>query len=63
MDSHKRAVNWFQSACILHNFLITLDEKDWDADEDLDMQDRVAASRSNGRALKDLRVNCYWNGW
>jgi hypothetical protein len=33
-DSHKAVVDWFLGACILHNFLMDVDDREWDNSED-----------------------------
>jgi hypothetical protein len=62
--SHRRVVNWFEAACIIHNFLLTEDELEWDEFEDLDMvgahqqegeeeQEAEGADCGQGRGKKD----------
>jgi hypothetical protein len=35
--SHRAVVNWFEAACVLHNFLLDADEMEWDEGADLNM--------------------------
>lgn len=38
--SHQEVVNWFESACVLHNFLLDENELEWDDEEDIRMAER-----------------------
>jgi hypothetical protein len=40
LKSHKTVVDWFLAACILHNFLIDVNDRDWE-----DTDDRLLAKR------------------
>jgi hypothetical protein len=42
--SHQAVVNWFEAACVLHNFLLDADDMEWDESEDLDMARRHQAA-------------------
>jgi hypothetical protein len=42
-ESHKRVVEWFLGACILHNFLRDVDDWEWDDAEDREMAARHQA--------------------
>lgn len=36
-ETHKEVVDWFESACILHNFLLDENDLVWDDDDDMQM--------------------------
>ncbi|CCX34612.1 Similar to Putative nuclease HARBI1; acc. no. Q96MB7 [Pyronema omphalodes CBS 100304] len=33
-ESHRAVVRWFETACVLHNFLLDTDDGEWDNDDD-----------------------------
>lgn len=51
-ETHQQVVNWFEAACVVHNFLLDADELEWDVREDLEMarihQEEVEELRRTG---------------
>jgi hypothetical protein len=39
VESHRAIVHWFETACVIHNFLLDTDDGEWDNDDDRALAD------------------------